>query len=145
MTRLRLTEQEIDAARTEAGGWTRKTLAGWGVSWPPRRGWKRKLLGLKVPDRQHVAAPIGGDESNPDGLEGKLLHLVVMAVINAGQNNILKGIDELNAYYESELPTVADVIGGRPGNAIIDGGIRFDDRVYSFTVARLVGDKCDAV
>ena len=35
---------EIEAARTSAGGWTRETLAGWGVPWPPPKGWKQKLL-----------------------------------------------------------------------------------------------------
>lgn len=38
------TEEEIEAARTPAGGWTRETLAGWGVPWPPPKGWKQDLL-----------------------------------------------------------------------------------------------------
>lgn len=29
----------------EAGGWTRETLEGWGVAWPPQKGWKDKLIG----------------------------------------------------------------------------------------------------
>jgi hypothetical protein len=35
---------EINAARSPNGGWTRETLAGWGIPWPPPRGWRRKLL-----------------------------------------------------------------------------------------------------
>lgn len=35
--------EEIFAARTRAGGWTRETLAGWGISWPPRHGWIERL------------------------------------------------------------------------------------------------------
>jgi hypothetical protein len=35
--------KEIQEARTEAGGWTRKTLESWGVSWPPYKGWKKEL------------------------------------------------------------------------------------------------------
>ena len=62
-----------------------------------------------------------------------------MAVINAGQSDILKGIDELNVYYGGgPLPTVADVIGGRPEHAIITGDISFDDTVYSFKCARTI-------
>jgi hypothetical protein len=61
-----------------------------------------------------------------------------MAVINAGQNDILKGIPDLNAYYNCELPTVADVVGGRPATAIIHGEITWDDTVYSFKCARAV-------
>lgn len=34
---------EIEAGRSAAGGWTRATLARWGVSWPPPRGWKKRL------------------------------------------------------------------------------------------------------
>lgn len=40
----KLTKEEIDAAKTAKGGWTRKTLAAWGVSWPPPKGWKARLL-----------------------------------------------------------------------------------------------------
>ena len=36
--------EQIEAARTPAGGWARETLAQWGVAWPPKKGWKAKLL-----------------------------------------------------------------------------------------------------
>jgi len=38
------TEDEIEQARTPAGGWTRDQLAQWGVPWPPPKGWKRRLI-----------------------------------------------------------------------------------------------------
>ena len=34
---------EIEAAKTENGGWTRATLASWGVRWPPPPGWRARL------------------------------------------------------------------------------------------------------
>jgi len=34
---------EVEEARTPAGGWTKDQLAQWGVPWPPPRGWKKKL------------------------------------------------------------------------------------------------------
>jgi hypothetical protein len=34
---------EIQAARTPAGGWTKAQLAAWGVPWPPPTGWKERL------------------------------------------------------------------------------------------------------
>jgi hypothetical protein len=37
-------EEEIVAEKTERGGWTRESLAKWGVAWPPLKGWKRKLI-----------------------------------------------------------------------------------------------------
>lgn len=35
---------DIEAARTPAGGWTRDQLAAWGVAWPPPTGWRKKLI-----------------------------------------------------------------------------------------------------
>ena len=35
--------EEVDAARTAAGGWTRAQLAAWGVPWPPPAGWRYAL------------------------------------------------------------------------------------------------------
>jgi len=35
--------QEILDARSPAGGWTKKTLAGWGIGWPPPKGWRADL------------------------------------------------------------------------------------------------------
>jgi hypothetical protein len=40
---LKLTRYQIESAKTENGGWTRKQLAEWGVSWPPRKGWRREI------------------------------------------------------------------------------------------------------
>lgn len=37
------TKEEIEAAKTLRGGWTREQLAKWGVPWPPPRGWKAAL------------------------------------------------------------------------------------------------------
>lgn len=33
--------------RTKAGGWTKATLAGWGVPWPPPKGWLKRLTGFE--------------------------------------------------------------------------------------------------
>ena len=37
------TPAEVNAARTRSGGWTRATLAGWGVPCPPPKGWRQVL------------------------------------------------------------------------------------------------------
>jgi hypothetical protein len=37
------TREEIEAARSPRGGWSKKQLAEWGVSWPPLKGWRRRL------------------------------------------------------------------------------------------------------
>ena len=38
--------EEIEAAKTPAGGWTRAQLAEWGVAWPPQKGWKKHLISV---------------------------------------------------------------------------------------------------
>jgi hypothetical protein len=38
------TEVEIYEKRTPAGGWTAKTLAEWGIPFPPPKGWKTRLI-----------------------------------------------------------------------------------------------------
>jgi hypothetical protein len=42
--RHEITEEEILAERTKNGGWSRDTLAQWGVPWPPPKGWKQQLI-----------------------------------------------------------------------------------------------------
>jgi ribonuclease HI len=37
-------KDEIDAARTPAGGWTRDQTAAWGVPWPLPKGWRAALI-----------------------------------------------------------------------------------------------------
>lgn len=39
----RVPPEEIQDARSPRGGWTRETLARWGVPWPPPAGWRRAL------------------------------------------------------------------------------------------------------
>lgn len=102
----------------------------------PSEGSKRKRQLPKKP--ASAASPRPTVALCDRSLEARLLHQVVMAVINAGRGDILKGIDDLNAYYKTGIPTVADIVGARPETAIITGGIEWDDKVYSFSVARRV-------
>lgn len=37
-------KQQIEAMETEGGGFTRESLAKLGVTWPPPKGWKKKLI-----------------------------------------------------------------------------------------------------
>lgn len=45
-----ITDELIESLKTNNGGFTKKTLKTLGVSWPPRRGWKRAIIGKEVPD-----------------------------------------------------------------------------------------------
>lgn len=123
---LQISAEEIEAAKTPNGGWTRVTLEAWGVPWPPPKGWKDALLGGEA---------IVERESAPDSIEAKLLHDVVLAVINAGHGPLLNEVEGINAFYNSELPKVSDFMP--PGsNYEITGELRLDDRVYRFWCAR---------
>ena len=60
MTEKRVTLEEVLAARTPRGGWTKKQLAEWGVDWPPTTGWIKRLTGdpaasVPMPGRTPVA------------------------------------------------------------------------------------------
>ena len=55
-----MTEEEIEAGRSPNGGWSKATLASWGVPWPPPKGWKSRLI--SDADRKEI---IGGPVSRP--------------------------------------------------------------------------------
>lgn len=53
---MRLTRDEIENGRSKRGGWTRATLASWGVPWPPPKGWRRALEnGQPIPRKRDAS------------------------------------------------------------------------------------------
>lgn len=133
-----ITNVEIEAKRTRGGGWTRETLAAWGVPWPPPKGWRNALLAFGLP---YVAATAGKGETEvitrealekmvaeskpqliagePFGVDGqldidpaKLLRKVVSAVISAGHAADLYEFPDVLAFFNARLPA-ADEIAGR--------------------------------
>lgn len=140
---MKISEEEIEAGKSSKGGFTRATLAKWGVPWPPRAGWREALVaGEPIP-----GAPAGNFASpstirkRPDGTDidpAVLLHQVVMEIITAGHGDLLNEIEDLHDYLGSRIPTVAEVIGEHSEVCVITGGITLDDRVYRFECARRV-------
>lgn len=55
------THEEIEAAKTPKGGWTKAQLAAWGVSWPPEKGWRQRVTTGGLKHRRFNPAPL---ESN---------------------------------------------------------------------------------
>ena len=131
----KITAEEIESAKSEKGGWNKKTLAQWDVPWPPPIGWKESLINGTPLNEQNFKSEALRSRYKGDNV-GKLLHKVVMAVIETGNNAILADIEGLSEYFGNKLPTVEEIIGGRPENAKIEGGISFDDRVYKFSCIR---------
>jgi hypothetical protein len=42
------TAAEIEAAKSVRGGWNKETLAKWGIEWPPKRGWRKRLIASNI-------------------------------------------------------------------------------------------------
>jgi hypothetical protein len=59
---------EIEAKQTAKGGYSRKSLASLGVHWPPKKGWKLKLLRGKDPNG------VQGVKGNNKKTKGKVVH-----------------------------------------------------------------------
>jgi len=75
-----VTREEIEAAKKSNGGsgWTREQLAAWGVSWPPKKGWKSRLQYREArrEPRQKMDQPCWNyvDGAERDRLEMKKLY-----------------------------------------------------------------------
>ena len=115
MAFLKLTEAEIEAGKSEAGGYTWDQFRTWGVPCPPPKGWKYALLsGTDPADPANRVAP----EETPQRLEipdahpawpycsaHDLLRNVVLAVIEAGHASDLYEFPEVLAYFDAQLPS----------------------------------------
>ena len=88
---------DIEAGRSERSGWTKATLAEWGIKWPPKRGWRRRLAeqwraGKEVTTTaghsqddgvQEVAKKVGSGKlpyNNPGGIQLLDTDAIVVAV-----------------------------------------------------------------
>jgi hypothetical protein len=62
-----ITSELIEAGRSERGGWNKSQLALLGVSWPPQRGWKVRVVGRPIPkeDADWFVKLGGGSASGP--------------------------------------------------------------------------------
>lgn len=54
-----VTEEWINANRTDLGAWTLLQFKALGIDWPPRSGWKEKVLGSDITDEAAHAFEIG--------------------------------------------------------------------------------------
>jgi len=51
-------KEEIEALRTPKGGWTKEALARFEISWPPPKGWKKRLDGKRTKDKKPKAGKV---------------------------------------------------------------------------------------
>lgn len=47
-----LTKEMIELFETKRGGYKREVIEAFGVSYPPERGWKQRLIGSRFPKSQ---------------------------------------------------------------------------------------------
>lgn len=92
-----VTFNDIEAARTPKGGWTRAQLAEWGVPWPPPKGWKQQLIEKNSAPMFEAVTIIGQPvgkikglmiEHRPHPIEG-----IEMNTINIGEVSIIRWIE----------------------------------------------------
>jgi hypothetical protein len=99
------TAEEIEAAKTPRGGWTRAQLAEWGVPWPPPKGWRKALeCGMTVGTEDELAAVSQPLTLRRDADAHGLLRQVVVAVINAGHASDLYDFPDVLAYFRGQVP-----------------------------------------
>ncbi len=104
------TLEEIEAARTPKGGWTKAQLAAWGVPWPPQKGWRERLAaGEAFPTEQFEPSPVRPDISAHD-----LLIKVVTAVVGAGHASDLYEFPDVLAYFGARIPDPSEVADHHP-------------------------------
>jgi hypothetical protein len=44
----------IDQHKTENGAWTRKQIEALGLTWPPKKGWKKRVVGTELTEKQQA-------------------------------------------------------------------------------------------
>ncbi|HOX57141.1 MAG TPA: hypothetical protein P5205_08350 [Candidatus Paceibacterota bacterium] len=54
---MKITYKLINDLMTPRGAWTRDTLRKLGVKWPPKHGWKERIVGNEIPDTTFDTAP----------------------------------------------------------------------------------------
>ena len=78
---MKITDTEIEAAKSPRGGFTRKTLAAWGVPWPPPKGWRRALIeGRPIPEHRRRRSRSNGRRSSEGSDDLAQAESVVFAV-----------------------------------------------------------------
>jgi hypothetical protein len=137
MEKTPITNEEIDAKRTPAGGWKRAQLAEWGVPWPAPKGWRKQIVKHGYPydpalddcgdvtrySMQQLERMVNNSEPHlidgaPMDCEGeldidpvKLLRKVVSAVISADRADILWEFPDVLAFFGSRIPDREELAG----------------------------------
>ena len=51
---MKVTLEHIKELETGNGGFNKKTLALFGVKWPPKKGWKKRAVGKEINEARYI-------------------------------------------------------------------------------------------
>lgn len=51
---MKVTLSDIERLQTGNGGYDKKTLALFGIKWPPKKGWKKKVVGKEIEESKYI-------------------------------------------------------------------------------------------
>lgn len=97
--------EAVAAARSGAGAWKRATLAGWGVPWPPPKGWRSHLARLYRD--QTAGRPAWETVTQHEGGES---YVVRYGPASGGVSTVLEG--------DGPPVVLVDGYGNRPGEGV---------------------------
>jgi hypothetical protein len=97
---MKLSAEEIEAGRSPSGGFNKATLAGWGIPWPPPKGWKEALIaGVPTERTMHPSVVRPSMDAN------ELLRKVVLAVVEQGHAPDLYDYPDVLEFFGAKMPT----------------------------------------
>ena len=82
-----VTDKFLFDNRTRKGGYTKKQIKALGISWPTRKGWKKKVIGQTISDRNKQLFISGKEEAEKPTLS-KVKQLIKL--LNAKERLTLK-------------------------------------------------------
>jgi len=98
MEQTPISAAEIDAARSAKGGFKARTLAQWGVPYPPPKGWRKSLIKNGVPYRHEHDGETELERAQ------RVLRRAVLAVIETGNGHLFHDEPEVLEYFGSVNP-----------------------------------------
>jgi ribonuclease HI len=104
-----ITDAEIEASHSPRGGLTAKQLKLWGVSWPPPKGWRRKILRNGVPASCPMPAgfdPVAARAEPPQAPRG-MVSEVCHAARQTTTATVADGLKYASRTLEAEAPADA--------------------------------------
>lgn len=107
---MKLTKEQIEAGKTEKGGFTRKQLEAWGVPYPPPKGWQEALMNGQTMEEAGLEAIQWSPIRNQMNAH-ELLRKVVLAVVDAGHASDLYGFPDVLEYFGARIPDQDELFG----------------------------------